>query len=140
MSTDTTDTIIKASVTTNCECVDYLPAGTESMAIEVVPADFCYGCDEDNREALQWLINTWLERQTIQTNRVRVYSPAMGWLRQEAWTVTDVTNLLDSVRLNGDYTLNFTLDGKDLSAVRYSHDEPTGAPFVFNLVTEEDEL
>jgi hypothetical protein len=64
----------------------------------------------------------------------------MGWLRQEAWTVTDVNSLVDSVRLNGDFTLNFTLDGVHLSAVRYSHDEPTGAPFVFNLVTEEDDI
>lgn len=126
-----TDTVrIVGCVTTECEC----------LTDNDTPSDFCYGCDEDNREHVQTMIDLWLERQTIQTNRVRVYSPSMGWLRQEAWTVTDVTSLLDSIRLNGDYRLNFMLDGVYLSAVRYSHDEPTGAPFVFNLITEEDEL
>ena len=139
MTTDTTDTIIKASVTTECTCEVYLgaePDGTDLTA----PADFCMGCAEDNREALQWLINTWLARQTIQSNRVRVYGVGMGWQRRDGWLITDVTSLLDSVRLNGDYTLNFTLNGKDLSAVRYSHDEPTGCQFAFKLITEEDEL
>jgi hypothetical protein len=131
--------MLKASVTTDCTCEVYTETEPDGTHLSV-PADFCMGCDEDNREWAKEVIDVWLSRQPNQTNRVRVYSPNMGWLRQEAWTVTDVTSLLDSVRLNGDYTLNFTLDGKDLIAVRYSHDEPTGAPFVFNLVTEEDDI
>lgn len=134
-----TNHIIKATVTTECTCVDYVSTQADSMVLEVVPAEFCYNCDEMNREDLENMIEVWLVQQPIQSNRVRIYGVGMGWQRRDGWTITDVTSLLDAVRLDGDYRIEFSLDGATLSAIRYSHDEPTGCVFAFKLLAEDEE-
>ena len=134
-----THTMLKATITTECTCNEFIgiePDGSYLYA----PLEDCMGCHGDNLAWATDVVDTWLTRQTIQSNRVRIYSPNMGWERLEAWKTTDVTNLIESLTLNGDYRVIFTLNDKDLLATRYSHDEPTGASFVFNLVTEEDDV
>jgi hypothetical protein len=134
-----THTMLKATITTECTCEVYVETEPDGTHLTTQP-DFCMGCDEANHYWAQEVIDVWLSRQTIQSNRVRIHSPNMGWERLEAWKTTDVTNLIESLRLNGDYRIIFTLNDTDLLATRYSHDEPTGASFVFNLVTEENDI
>jgi hypothetical protein len=131
--------MLKATITTECTCEVYVETEPDGTHLTTQP-DFCMGCHEDNHDWATEVVDTWLSRQTIQSNRVRIYGVGMGWQRRDGWLITDVTNLIESLCLNGDYRIVFTLNDTNLSAVRYSHDEPTGCSFAFKLITEEDDV
>jgi hypothetical protein len=77
------------------------------------------------------------------TDTIRIDGEKMGWQRLDGYAIVEVIGrpntpamenltdiLLETLRLNGDWTLVFKLSHEGrLSAVRYSHDEPTGAGF-----------
>jgi hypothetical protein len=45
----------------------------------------------------------------------------------------------DALSINGDFRLVFTYEDGEMSAVRYSHDEPTGTgKFEFRLATDDE--
>jgi len=124
---NTLDTI---TIANNCVCSD-------------AEIETCYGeCYDDAKENLRHLLNTWQEMNTS-TDTIRIDGEKMGWQRLDGYAIVEVIGrpntpamdkltdtLLETLRLNGDWTLVFKLshDGH-LSAVRYSHDEPTGAGF-----------
>jgi hypothetical protein len=63
----------------------------------------------------------------------------MNWTRSSGFTVVKHTEVIDSLIINGDFRIEFTLtEGLDtFSAVRYSHDE-MGAGFTIRPATEDE--
>lgn len=130
-----TNTIEKltALLSTQCQCLD----DDDNIA------DYCDGCGDWMQEGTLELFSYWLER-IDNPQRVRCNGSAMGWRRLDGYAIADANasqpmarQLLELLTLNGDFTINYTLEGKTLSAIRYSHDEPTGARFEF--IAEEEE-
>jgi hypothetical protein len=65
----------------------------------------------------------------------------MGWNRLDGYAITTVDKIPNALYINGEFRIVFSLEGDNLSAVRYSHDEPTGsARFIFTPNTEADDL
>ena len=70
-----------------------------------------------------------------------IQAEGMGWTRASAYIVVPNKNAVDALTLNGEYRIVLTVndeDATDLRAVRYSHDEPTGASFTFRPATDEE--
>jgi hypothetical protein len=63
----------------------------------------------------------------------------MTWEKFSGEAVVPFDKVLDTLKINGDFTLLFKQEGTVLTATRSSHDEPTGAGFTFTLVKDEDE-
>ena len=68
---------------------------------------------------------------------VFIEGTGMGWTRASGYIVVDSAKAVDALGLNGEYRIVLTV-GETLSAVRYSHDEPTGASFTFRPATEQE--
>lgn len=118
-------------ITTDCTCVDE----NEQPRI-----DDCYGwCYEYAEQDVAYLLEEWLERSDTATDTVRVSSEAMNWNRVSGYAIVGIDNLLDTMKINGEYQLRFKLSGNNLTIVRYSHDEPTGALFTATFVPDDTE-
>jgi hypothetical protein len=64
----------------------------------------------------------------------------MTWQGIMGWAYTTPERLVDTLSLNGDFRLVFEFDGENLTAIRYSHDEPVGTgKFVIELSDEQDD-
>ena len=139
-----TMTPITAEITTHCTCTKFNEDGFEILDADgnPEPVEYCYGdcyefAVEDLYESLvkEWLaIKGWALDDTL-----RVDGTSMGWRHQSGWALTSADKIHESLAVNSDFILRFTLDGDDLYAVRYSHDEPVGTGrFTFTLATDED--
>lgn len=127
-----------AAITTNCEC-SYLDEEDK----EVIPDD-CFGdCYQEAKDFTLELIEEWLERNDW-PSAVMIQGVAIGWQRRAGYALIRATGdklaleTLDKLTLNGDFTLELKLHGKACHAVRYSHDEPTGASFELQPFTACD--
>ena len=123
---ETTETLT-ALLSTACECLDD----------EGNTAEYCDGCGDWMQEGTLELFSYWLERNG-DPQRVTCNGYGMGWRRLNGSATAEATGkqsleerLLDLLTLNGDFTIRYTLEGNTLTAIRYSHDEPTGARFEF---------
>jgi hypothetical protein len=65
----------------------------------------------------------------------------MGWQRRAGYklernsdTEKLAEQLLEALSIGGEFSLKLSLEGKELKARRASHDESTGASFVFRAV------
>lgn len=125
----TTDTIYTVELSNTCSCEDE----------EGNYVSDCWGfCWDDALDEANNLIRTWLERNnTNETSNVHIQGRNMTWLRSDGWIVVQPERVIEAIKLNADFRIVFTLNGTDLSAVRYSHDEPTGASFTLSPTTEE---
>jgi hypothetical protein len=63
----------------------------------------------------------------------------MNWDKVSGEAVVSFDKVLDALKINGDFNLRFKQEGTVLTAIRSSHDEPTGAGFSFTLIKDEDE-
>lgn len=126
-------TKLTALLSTECQCED------EEGNI----ADSCADCGEWMEEGTRELFTEWLIANG-DPNRVTVKGKAMGWQRLEGEAIIESkaytyykqyesmeTQLLKVLTLRGDFTIRYTLENGKLTAIRYSHDEPTGATFEF---------
>ena len=120
-------TKLTALLSTECQCED------EEGNI----AESCADCGEWMEEGTRELFTEWLT-QTPKAKRVRIEGHAMGWQRlegylelEEDYKETLEDKLLNALTLRGDFTIRYTLEDGKLTAIRYSHDEPTGATFEF---------
>jgi hypothetical protein len=115
-----------ATYTTNCECVDYdEETGTES------PAEWCLDyCHEDNKIYCLELISEWL-RMNNNPQAVTITGKNLTWQHLTGYKIVLAQDILNALMINGEFTISLTLEGKELTAGRSSHDEPTGASFVF---------
>jgi hypothetical protein len=99
----------------------------------------CAGwCYDDGLQYLSDMIDTWLDRNGMGWgDEVIIEGTGMGWLRQSGTAVCTAQNIVNTLSLNGEWKLAFTIGVNDFfTATRYSHDEPTGASFVIAPVPE----
>ena len=115
-----------ATYTTNCECIDYdEETGTET------PAEYCRDyCHEDNKEHCLELLTEWLRRNN-NPQAVTITGKNLTWQHLTGYKIVLAQDILNALMINGEFTISLTLEGKELTAGRSSHDEPTGASFVF---------
>jgi hypothetical protein len=99
-----------------------------------IPTEHCWGdCYDIALENLdEQVLKPWLNHHDLDlSSELRVEGSAMGWRKAFGTYEVLAEDLLDSLIFDGDWKLYFTLDNKhNLSVVRYSHDEPTGAFFL----------
>jgi hypothetical protein len=119
----------KAEVSTQCQCIDEAEDGTE------VQADTCQGCNEWMLEDAHELLEDW-QRRNNYPEAVLIQGSRIGWRAlsgyafiREHGSENITKELLNKLMLNGDFRIELKLKGRSCYAVRYSHDEPTGASF-----------
>lgn len=123
---------IQATITSDCICED-----------EYGNANFCYGCYGDSLEFLRdEVIAKWVEANGDDaTNTVRVEGKSMTWQFLDGYKVITLDDVAESLNLRGDFRIVFTLNDWELTARRWSHDEPTGrAEFTFEFVDDNTEI
>jgi hypothetical protein len=117
-------------ISTECHCYDE----DEDSAY-----GWCGGCYEDDKREVLILIERWVNNYAPESwqGNVAIDAKGMGWQRVSGRAIVDMTDILPALRVNGDYRLEVTLDGGELSAVRSSHDEPCGASFRITFTNED---
>jgi len=113
------DTLEKQVITleSNCTCTNE----------DESPSDDCFGCWDDSLSNLEYLKEEWLKRLGGEKFSLVVsHGKGMGWMKTSGMAQVRFDELHRAVTLNGDFTITFTLEGKELTAVRSSHDEPMG--------------
>ncbi len=133
-------------ITNNCVCEEYDDETGESKLDEQgypIPSQECFGCYEDAMANLKYeVIKPWLDANGYDEDTELVArGTGMTWQRLSGYATTTPKKMVDTLSLNGDWTLQFTLadNGKTLSVVRYSHDEPTGTGAITFAPKPEDE-
>ena len=112
-----------ASVSTDCQC-QYLDEETQ----EYLPADECFGdCYEWQKEDVFELLGTWYLANGIEEDDpIKIEAEAIGWQRRSGYKWTTPMELDGALALNGDFRIEWYLNGNELTARRWSHDEPVG--------------
>ncbi len=115
------------TLSTECSCLEY---DSEKGDYTEEPAKECYGCYADDLDNLKLsILEPWLMSNNLwNLDKVIIECPAIGWTNSAAYAIVDadVESLVDVMTIRGDYRIVFTLNGSELSAIRYSHDEPVG--------------
>lgn len=127
-------TRVDATLESNCTCEYY------DEDDNLVPSyDECFGCWEDsvydfeNNILIPWMnANDYHDNTPIRINATRI-----TWMNRSGYCDTYAKDILDKLKINGDFTLRFTLEDGKLECVRSSHDE-YGAHFEFELREEEE--
>jgi hypothetical protein len=116
-------------ISSSCECVD----------LDGNPEDNCWGCYDDAEENLHHLIINWLGENDVPSDAsILVSGTNMNWDRVSGYANCNANTILDVLKLErSDYRLEFYQDGKELTAKRWSHDEPMGASFTFTITKEK---
>ena len=102
------------------------------------PSNDCFDCWDDSVWLFKDLMNTWRKTVGVEWDTVRVTGKGMGWQRKSGEAVIPFDEVLELLKINGDFNLRFEREGKVLTATRSSHDEPTGAGFTFTLIKGEE--
>lgn len=118
-----------AEVSTTCDCEN--EDGT--------PSTYCFGCYDENKDWFLFVLNSWKDRQADSTDTVRIEGENMTWQRLGGYAVSDFDDVYNKLTLNGEFTLRLKLTGDTLTCIRTSHDEPTGASFTFQFLSDEEE-
>ena len=87
----------------------------------------CYGCFDDTLTIVDEMIGQWVENIGFDGTSIKVDGSGMGWDRLDGYAITTVDKIPNALYINGEFRIVFSLEGESLSAVRYSHDEPTGS-------------
>ena len=130
--------LVAVAVTNSCVCVAVDGEGNEVLDEngDFVPNEYCWGCFDDMKSDLEAMIlDEWI---TPETAGIYMSSKAMNWDRRSGFALAepDTDAVIRALSINGDWRIVFKLIGDDLLAVRYSHDEPTGASFAFARLSE----
>lgn len=125
------ETLEKITVTLQSDCICVEEDGT--------PYDECFGCWEDSIESFNELISAWRKNANIETDKVFIAGRGMTWQRLDGHATADLDTLYKALTIRGDFRLEFRLVGAELTATRYSHDEPVGCSFTFTPLSAEDE-
>lgn len=125
-----TTEVHKAWISTECHCDD------DDSGYE-----WCDGCYEDDLGIVGMVLDRWLIANGMDNDEpnVLIQTNRMNWNGVSGQCVVEFKDILNALKLNGDWKVEFRLDGKDLTACRYSHDEPTGAEFTITITNEEVE-
>jgi hypothetical protein len=130
-------TELVVTIQSDCTC--------EVFNEEEIPtqSDDCFGCYGDDLMYLRdEVIAKWVEvNGDDASNAVRVEGQSMGWQYLYGYKVVILDDVAESLNLRGDFRIVFTLKGTELTARRWSHDEPTGhAVFTFEFVGDDAEI
>lgn len=105
------------SVTTDCLCEN--EDGT--------PQDYCDGCYEWQKEDVFMLLGEWYLANGIdEDDPILIEGTGMTWQRLSGHKWTTPMELDGALALNGDFKIEWYLENGELTARRWSHDEPTG--------------
>ncbi len=136
--TETETQIIKAELDSNCTCEVY---DEETDTSE--PSEHCYGdCWIDSKyDFTENLLKPYLAVKGWELDTpIKVVCGRMSWRGVSGYAYTTPEKLLETLSLDGDFRLVFEFDGENLTAIRYSHDEPVGTgKFEFELSDEQDD-
>ena len=130
------------TLTNDCVCTKFDEETGEEMVDEngdPIPSDYCHECYEEELEVFhEFVLDEWLKRNNAdRDSRIIVSSEAMNWNKVSGIASVSAKNLVDTLSINTSWILRFTLDDKELTVVRSSHDE-LGAPFVVAIDTREE--
>lgn len=119
-------------ISSDCSCEYY------DDEDNLVPSNECFGCFSDDKDNFKYeILRPWLEANGWDEDTVvYVFSANMNWNKVAGWTNVYAREAIDCLTLNGDFTLRYKLDGKNLTCVRSSHDEH-GALFTFSEAQED---
>lgn len=138
MTTEIETQTLTSELDSDCSCENY-DEETETSK----PSEYCYGdCWTDSKEDfVESLLKPYLVVKGWEMDTpIKVSSSRMTWQGCSGWAYTTPERLVDTLTLNGDFRLVFEFDGHDLTAIRYSHDEPMGTgKFVIELSDESDD-
>lgn len=132
-------TLTTVTLTTECECEIY-----DEETGEFRPSDGteCFGCyDTAWDDFRDNILAPWLDAIGADDDAdILVEGTGMGWQGRAGWIVVTASDLHDALAINGEYRVDYALTGDTLTAVRYSHDEPTGTgTFRFSLAPSDAE-
>jgi hypothetical protein len=121
-------------ISSECSCVEFDEDENESQSSE------CWGCFDDDLSNFRYeILNPWLEANGWDEDTIiLVQGLGMHWNHVAGWTNARASEVVDALKLNGDFTLRYKLEGKTLTCVRSSHDE-LGAEFTFTYANENEE-
>ena len=117
-------------ISSHCICVDY----------DGNPSNDCWDCYQDAKDNLHYTIIDWLgENDASIDATVEIQGKGMTWQRLDGAAEVTANSILSALELHrADYRIEFKLNGKELTATRWSHDEPMGASFTFNIQKEQN--
>ena len=104
------------------------------------PANDCWDCYQTAEDNLHYMIVDWLGENDAQSDAiVEIKGKDMTWQRLDGAAEVNANSILSTLELErAQYRIQFELNGKELTAKRWSHDEPMGASFTFNIKKEQD--
>lgn len=106
-----------ASVTTDCLCEN--EDGT--------PQDYCDNCYEWQKEDVMELLGMWQALNDIDENDpILIQVDKIGWTNASAYKWTTMLELHGALALDGDFRIEWYWEDGELTARRWSHDEPVG--------------
>jgi hypothetical protein len=121
--------ITEWKLTSQCVCIDDNDE----------PSEECFDCYQDELDLFEsemlmpYLAGKGWEMDTP----IKVTNSRLGWRGISGYAYTTPEKLIEKLALDGEWTLRFEFDGHDLTAIRYSHDEPMGTgKFEFELSDE----
>jgi hypothetical protein len=125
MKTMTKQTV---TVTTDCLCGE---GDTDTLT------EYCSGeCYEWQKEDVFTLLGEWqLLNNVDEDDTIRINASSVGWQGRSGYKDTDILELHGALSLNGDFKIDWYLEGNELTARRWSHDEPVGTGiFTFDIL------
>ena len=127
---------LKAEISTDCVCMVCNACGLywiglefcDDCAHELAPAGSCVNCWGDSLEWVEYVISEWAG-SVGDPSDVEIIGRGVNWDRQNIAGIFSAFDIVDALKISGDYRLRFTVEGCLLLVNRFSHDEPTGAAF-----------
>jgi hypothetical protein len=116
------------SVTTDCLCGE---GDTDTLT------EYCSGeCYEWQKEDVFALLGEWqLLNNVDEDDIIRINASSVGWQGRSGYKDTDILELHGALSLNGDFKIEWYLENNELTARRWSHDEPVGTGiFTFDIL------
>lgn len=123
------NTMEKQTVTVTTDCLCENEDGT--------PQEYCYGdCYEWQKEDVFMLLGEWqLANGVDEDDTIRINASSVGWQGRSGYKDTDILELHGALSLNGDFRIEWYLENNELTARRWSHDEPVGTGiFTFDIL------
>ena len=106
-----------ASVTTDCLCEN--EDGT--------PTSECFDCYEWQKDGVFELLGMWQTLNNItEDDTILINGTGMGWAKQDGYKYTNILELHGALALDGDFKIEWYWEDGELTARRWSHDEPVG--------------
>jgi hypothetical protein len=121
-----------ASVTTDCLCEN--EDGT--------PTSECFDCYEWQKDGVFELIGMWQTLNNIdEDDTILINGTSMGWAKQDGYKYTNILELHGALALDGgDFKIEWYWEDGELTARRWSHDEPVGTGlFTFTVMKGEED-